>query len=221
MTNRKTTKRALLGSVLALVLCFAMLLGSTYAWFTDTDTVAIETITAGTLQIDVTDAQDNAIETIDFEIPTNAAVNNAGDILWEPGATFVTNEFKIANVGELALKFQAKLDVTAAQATGDNVANWTAAQFDDVFECVLLDANDNVVTLTDKTTADVKLLAGESASYRLQVKMKTTVGNDFQGATISNVKLTIVATQVSAENDALGNTYDAGAEYPEFPTVNP
>ena len=39
MTNRKTTKRALLGSVLALILCFSMLLGSTYAWFSDTDYV--------------------------------------------------------------------------------------------------------------------------------------------------------------------------------------
>ena len=55
MTNQKTTKRALLSSVVALLLCFSMLLGTTYAWFTDSLTVtrleaqADVTVSGGTL----------------------------------------------------------------------------------------------------------------------------------------------------------------------------
>ena len=50
MTN-KTTKRALLISVVALILCFAMLMGTTYAWFTDSVTSVGNKIEAGTLDV--------------------------------------------------------------------------------------------------------------------------------------------------------------------------
>ncbi|MBR6546106.1 MAG: SipW-dependent-type signal peptide-containing protein, partial [Clostridia bacterium] len=52
MTN-KTTKRALLSSVLALALCFTMLLGTTFAWFTDSVTSSGNKISSGTLKIDL------------------------------------------------------------------------------------------------------------------------------------------------------------------------
>ena len=35
MTNVKITKRALLASVIAILICFTMLIGTTFAWFTD------------------------------------------------------------------------------------------------------------------------------------------------------------------------------------------
>ena len=44
MTNRKSTKRALLGSVMAMVLCRAMLVGATFAWFTDTASTGVNKI---------------------------------------------------------------------------------------------------------------------------------------------------------------------------------
>ena len=53
MSNKKTTKRALLTSVMALMLCFAMLTGTTFAWFTDTETSANNRIVAGTLDVDL------------------------------------------------------------------------------------------------------------------------------------------------------------------------
>ena len=45
--NSKSTKRALLTSVLAMVVCLAMLVGSTFAWFTDTATTGVNKIQAG------------------------------------------------------------------------------------------------------------------------------------------------------------------------------
>ncbi len=51
MTNRKSTKRALLGSVVALALCLAMLIGATFAWFTDTASTGVNKIQAGNLDV--------------------------------------------------------------------------------------------------------------------------------------------------------------------------
>ena len=53
MTKRRSTKNALISSVLALVLCFTMLLGTTYAWFTDSVTSATNIIAAGNLDIEL------------------------------------------------------------------------------------------------------------------------------------------------------------------------
>ena len=62
MTNRKTTKRALFSSVVALLLCFTMLLGTTFAWFTDTASTGVNTIQAGTLQVALQDSVGNSLE---------------------------------------------------------------------------------------------------------------------------------------------------------------
>ena len=51
MTNRVSTKRALVLSLLSMLLCVSMLVGSTYAWFTDTATTAVNKIQAGTLDV--------------------------------------------------------------------------------------------------------------------------------------------------------------------------
>ena len=62
MNNTKTTKRALLSSVMAMLLCITMLIGTTFAWFTDSASTAVNKIQAGTLDIQLLDAQDHSIE---------------------------------------------------------------------------------------------------------------------------------------------------------------
>ena len=64
MTNRKSTKRALLGSVMAMVLCLAMLVGATFAWFTDTASTGVNKIQAGNLDIEIQDETGKAIDTL-------------------------------------------------------------------------------------------------------------------------------------------------------------
>ena len=51
MTTSKSTKRALVSSALAILMCVAMLIGTTFAWFTDTASTAVNKIQAGTLDI--------------------------------------------------------------------------------------------------------------------------------------------------------------------------
>ena len=65
--QNKTSKQ-LLASVLALALCCVMLLGTTFAWFTDTATTAVSSIQSGTLKVDLVDANDATLvgQTLNF-----------------------------------------------------------------------------------------------------------------------------------------------------------
>ena len=103
MTNLKTTKRALLSSVIALLVCFTMLLGTTFAWFTDSVTSAGNIIKSGTLDVSLEHA-DTALGVDDAgwtDASTGAIFNYSN---WEPGYTDV-KYVKIENEGSLDLKF--------------------------------------------------------------------------------------------------------------------
>ncbi len=115
MTNSKSIKRALFSSVVALFLCFSMLLGTTFAWFTDSATTAVNTIIAGNLDIGVYYAFPEDV--VNGDIPEKAwkAVSPdeavfSKDALWEPGYTEAVF-FKFKNEGSLALQYQLQVDI--------------------------------------------------------------------------------------------------------------
>ena len=98
MTNIKSTKCTLLASFMALLLCFSMLLSTTFAWFTDSVASGSNVITAGNLDIVVE-------YTLDGENwnPLDGATDLFQKDLWEPGHTEVV-ALRITNNGSLALK---------------------------------------------------------------------------------------------------------------------
>ena len=105
MTSSKSTKRALLTSVLALLMCVTMLVGATFAWFTDTASTGVNKIVSGNLKVDIIGANsDSHIEKLDFTKATGAEGEN---LLWEPGCRYLTEGFRIANNGNLELKWKA------------------------------------------------------------------------------------------------------------------
>ena len=113
MTNSKSTKRALLTSVLALLMCVTMLIGATFAWFTDTASTGVNKIQAGNLDLEVQyrTTADGEWKTLD-----NATdLFGAEDTLFEPGHTRVV-ELKIANAGNLALKYKIGMNVVSETA---------------------------------------------------------------------------------------------------------
>ena len=127
MTSSKSTKRALVSSALAIIMCVAMLIGATFAWFTDTASTAVNKIQAGNLDIKVEYAKEkmNDDGTLAGELTDWAPIDNATNVfdpnaLWEPGRTeYVV--FRITNNGNLALKYQLSLE-TLAQKPGINKA---------------------------------------------------------------------------------------------------
>ena len=230
MTTKKTSRRALLTSVMALVMCLVMLVGTTFAWFTDSVTSGVNTIKSGNLDVELAyEVGKNEFKPVDGE--TNVFKTGT---LWEPGHV----EFavlKISNVGSLALKYQLGVKV-AEEVTSKSVLG-NELKLSDHLQFAVLDgdqcelgrdklveaAKDSAKKLSagDESTTG-RLLAGETDSSRivtLVVWMPTTVGNEANYAkgeaepTIT-LGINLVATQDTVEKDSFDETYDAGATLP-------
>ncbi|HCL20396.1 MAG TPA: hypothetical protein DHW47_00420, partial [Oscillibacter sp.] len=205
--------RALLTSVTALVMCVVMLVGTTFAWFTDTASTGVNKIVAGNLKVDI--IGENSEKHVSMLSFTKAGVTDAeagAEILWEPGCRYLTEGFRIANKGNLALKWKAQVN------KGTTAANEGNFDLLDVIDFYLVTkAADGTETETplDKFTGN--LTAGvKSNVYYIKGVMQTTAGNDYQGLTLNGITITVYATQDTVENDSFNNQYDAGAEADEF-----
>ena len=219
----KSTKRALITSVLSILMCVAMLIGTTFAWFTDTASTGVNKIQAGNLDVqllmhDGTDYVDIGNDTSPIFGTGSIAQNNNAATLWEPGKTQVAY-LAIRNNGNLALKYKVELNVTnvsknlyevmeyaiTPDATNTNpVSSWTTGN--------------SVVEGTQVVANNVSLAKGATHYFALSVHMKEEAGNDYQGGEV-DFDLTVLATQDTVESDSFGNDYDKFAEYPEVTTV--
>ena len=233
MVNNKSTKRALLTSALAILACVAMLIGTTFAWFTDTASTAVNKIQAGNLKVG-------------FQYWNGTAYVDASDVslfsentLWEPGHTEVVY-LKVINKGNLALKYKLSTINTfeyqyAKNSDGDQILlseylkigiaeGKNAAEGTFTSRKAAIDAAaDNLVDYNTYTKENTLLPAtdnSEAADYlAFVVYMPTTVGNKANAADSNNLPwirfaLALTATQVEHENDSFGKTYDEGVPYP-------
>ena len=201
MTNRKSTKRALLGSVMAMVLCLAMLVGATFAWFTDTASMGVNKIQAGNLDValEMKDASGNWVpaegKTLDF---VKAAAGE--QVLWEPGCTYTLPELRVVNNGNLALKYKVVITGINGSAKLNEAIEWTIG---------------DVAMGTEQ-----HLAAGESNAFTIKGHMKESAGNEYMNESIDGIAITVVATQDTVESDSFDKDYDAGAEYPVVAVAN-
>ncbi len=196
MTNRKSTKRALLGSVMAMVLCLAMLVGATFAWFTDTASTGVNKIQSGKLDValEMKDASGNWVsaegKTLDF---VKAADAKGEAILWEPGCTYTLPELRVVNNGNLALKYMIKITGIKGDAKLNEAIEWTVGDV--------------------AMGAEQHLKAGESNEFTIKGHMKESAGNEYMDLTISGISITVYATQDTVESDSFNNQYDKNAAY--------
>ncbi len=216
MTSSKSTKRALITSALAILMCAAMLIGTTFAWFTDTASTGVNKIVSGNLKVDIIGADsDSHIEKLNFTKATTTDAEAGAEILWEPGCRYLTEGFRIANKGNLALKWKAQVN------TGTTAANEGNFDLLDVIDFYLVTkAADGTETETalDEFTGNLKKTE-TSDVYYIKGVMQTTAGNDYQGLTLDGISITVVATQDTVESDSFDNQYDKDAEYPILVTT--
>ncbi len=203
MTSSKSTKRALLTSALAILACVAMLIGTTFAWFTDTASTAVNKIVSGNLHIEIQDEASKKIENLDWKAADNRAQD---DILWEPGCTYTLTPFKIVNTGKLALKY--KIVVTGLN--GDSLLL-------DVIHFTYKTADGEDFPIDDEKHLGV---GEETGMITISASMDKDAGNDYQDKTLKNVKFTVYATQDTVEYDSKDNLYDKDAEYPVVLAAN-
>jgi len=224
MTKNRSTKRALLMSALALVMCFAMLIGSTFAWFTDSVTSAGNKIKAGNLDVEL--HMFNGTEYVDISNSVNpifgaedslSAQNVNADTLWEPGKTQVAY-LKIVNNGSLALKYTVGLDVTNVSKNLYKVMKYDIVEnATNVAPVTAWNGGNSVVEGVQSVSGDVSLAAGGEHYFALAIHMDESAGNEYQNGQV-NFDLTILATQDTVEADSFNELYDKDATYPAVGT---
>lgn len=218
----KSTKKALLCSLLSLVVCISMLVGSTFAWFTDSVTSANNKIVSGNLVLDLSVLEkDNTTWT---SVKTSKApIFNYTN--WEPGYTEV-KILKVSNLGSLALKWKATFKSAAPLGDLANVIDVYVMPGVTAYSAdrTVLDGWTKVGTLKEfantlSTTTYGQLTAKGTATAEatlgLAFKMQETAGNTYQNASLGAFDITILATQLNYESDSFDSSYDIGAEYDE------
>ena len=221
MTKTKNTKKALLISVLSLVVCLSMLIGTTYAWFTDTVTSGVNTIMAGNLDIELYHTNK-----VDTDEKVNANTKLFDDIaLWEPGAVVYEN-FKVENKGSLALKYV--LSFVAENATEVNGVSIVDALKIAVVEGGFSGNNrdaakalTNYVDFESFNLSDKLINKNDAKVYGIVIYWEPTANDNIfnmnNGATTAltvDLGVKLVATQLMSEEDSFGFTYDEDAKYP-------
>ena len=196
MKKSTSTKRALTLSVVSLLVCAAVFIGSTFAWFTDSASVNVSSIRSGKLDVQLLDENDNNIEgkTLEWK---KADGHETEAVLWEPGCTYELPAVKVKNNGSLALKYKIAVNGVKGDSKLLEVIEFTYGGLD--------------------ISTEGYLAAGEETGLlTVSAHMKETANNDYQNLSIEGINLTVYATQDTVEYDSESNQYDADARNPEI-----
>lgn len=226
MKNKSNTQKSLFLSAVSLMLCVVMLVGMTFAWFTDSVTNKNNKIASGNLDAKLMYSKDGETWT-EVESDTKIFGENA---LWEPGYTEVIY-LKVKNAGNLALKYKIGMNI-AQETAGINV---NGEQFK-LSEYIKFGVKETETVYENRQAVDAvkadssPLSAGyagedkelkkgeESKMMALVVYMPDDVGNvaNHNGINVPSIDLgvSMVATQLSSESDSFGTDYDKDAKYP-------
>lgn len=194
MFRYKSHKQAFIMTALVILLCLVCLTGATLALFTSDlsdGTIGIIT-TAGDVKIDIVDASSETSlvgQVLQFQTSSSQK-----EILFEPGATFYTQGFRVKNVGDIPVNF--RLSVSEDE-------NIDMEEFHEAFE-VWISTDPTKPGDAERLTDFVgRLEVGERSeeTYYLFIKMKESVGNEFQGKTYTGIGITVYAVQGNAKLD--------------------
>jgi len=190
MFRYKSNKQAFIIAALVILLCLACLTGATLALFTSDlkdGTIGIVT-TSGDVEIDIVDTSGVTLQSRALDFMTTL---DDGKTLFEPGATFYTQGFQVKNTGNIPVNFSLSV------SKDDKI---DMKEFDEAFEVWIVRSDDENFDNAERlTNFKGRLEVGESsATYHLFIKMKESVGNEFQGKTYTGIGVTVYAVQGNA-----------------------
>ena len=226
--TKTNSKKALLSSAFALVLSVAMLIGTTFAWFTDTASTGVNKIQAGNLDVKLMYSTDM----VTWKEATSTTQLFNDDALWEPGHTELVY-LKVVNAGNLALKYEMTTNSydkeRGKNANGDlfyidKYLKIGVAETQNVFESRSA-AIDAIAANEKSMEKEIQITDGwtvlnpnaESAPFAVVIYMPTTVGNEannvqsWRHPSLKGFGLVVNATQATVESDSFGKDYDAKA----------
>ena len=189
MRASRKIKSALFSGALLTIVTVMLMLGSTMAWFQDTE-VVINTYTFGNLDVDIVekknDGQIVGATTLQFVRPDGGKYEE-GKYLFEPGATFQLKEFYIKNSGDVALQYRLKLDTTGA------IGQKKLLESMEITATMGNGVNPKPFQLDSKTRT---LAAGaKDGPVRIYIHMKKEAGNEYQGLSVEGLVVKVIAVQ--------------------------
>ena len=200
----KNTKKAVWASALSIIMCLSLLIGTTFAWFTDTASTSVNKVQAGTLDVELQYEKTAGVwenaegKTLQFKV--NGQIPAEGTkILWEPGCTYELPALRVVNKGNLALKYKLVITGINGDAKLNDAIVWT---MNDV--ALVNEYNGTMIPGTNGDVTEEMVIKGH---------MKEDAGNEYQGLSIDGVSVTVYATQLSHEQDSNGNGYDDNVDY--------
>ena len=230
--KKSTMIRSLLLSGLSVLLCVSMLMGSTFAWFTDTVESGINTIVAGNLDIELYHADKGTSGVLSLVKKDTVLFDDVDSNLWEPGA-MVYEKFAVENAGTLALKYALTLNVADATVI-DGVSFASMLKVAVVENKDFVYNRENIAALTNwqslaSFTLEGVLAAGaEDDVFGIVIWWQPSendnlfnMNNGKTGTASVKVGVNLFATQVEAESDSFGSDYDADAPIVSSPVARP
>ena len=197
MFRYKSHKQAFIMTALVILLCLVCLTGATLALFTNDPndgTIGIIT-TSGDVEIDIVDTSGATLQNkaLDF-ITASGNMTDSENVLFEPGATFRTQGFQVKNTGDIPVNFSLSV------SKDDKI---DMEEFDKAFELWIVKEGEDFSGAKKITNFKVDgLPAGESSdTYYLFIKMKESVGNEFQGKIYTGIGVTVYAVQGNAQRN--------------------
>ena len=211
-----SSKKALFLSVISMVICVSMLIGSTFAWFTDSATANVNTIQAGNLEVELVD-KDGKTLTEALKWVKSAEAPEGEKVLWEPGCKYNLEPFAIKNSGNLALKYKVVISGLTGDATLLEAIDFTVSVDGDAL--VAKDGESTATTVASLNNFEGTLEAGKTTGLiTITGKMKETAGNKYKGLSLENISITVYASQLNSESDSTGKDYDKDATY--YPVID-
>lgn len=196
-------KKALLSSILIIFISIITIIGTSYAWFTDTATTSGNKIKAGNLDVALEMSTDGGKtwenaegQTLNFtQKQADGMTKENADIKWEPGCTYELPQLRVINKGNLAIKYKVKITGINGDSLLNEVIEWTI--------------DDTIINSVEE-----HLKANEeSEPFIIKGHMQETAESDYQDLSIEGISITVYATQDTYENDSYDNQYDKDATY--------
>ena len=219
------TKRRLITSALSLLLCFAMLLGSTFAWFTDSASSNGNIVQSGKLDVEM--YWSNTLLDADSSEWNNA---NGAKIFdydnWEPGYTDV-KYIMVKNAGSLSFKWKLTIeslgnvgelaeviDVYYVNPVENEVATLSGLTKEGTLDEVISSRKATSGVLLPEGTSEDGIASG-NIIIAVALHMWEDAGNEYQNKSVGDgFTINLMATQYTYEGDSFGNDYDTDSEWP-------
>ena len=221
-------KQQIFTSAVSLMLCISMLLGTTFAWFTDSSTSSGNVITAGSLDVEM--YYSDTLQNPNWQNADNKAVFNYQN--WEPGYTDI-KYIKVVNEGNLAFKWKLTVEAMGAMTNLAEVielfyVNPVNEEINSLYGMTAegwlsevvknRTATEGVILPEGKTEAGAA--SGETI-IAVVLHMDEQADNRYQEMSFGDgFALNLVATQYTYENDSFNNSYDKDSQWPNNVIVN-